>query len=690
MQSVFRRSFVRNIWKGRSRGLSFYLREKGWLVGLIVTIALAAAVYWPGIHGPFLFDDFANLPELGKTGPVDNASTLARYLTSGTADPTGRPIAVASFLIDANDWPADPLPFKRTNILIHLLNGLLLFAVVRKLLRAAAGGNAQNAARVDLAALLAMAFWLLHPRLVSTTLYVVQREAMLPATFTLLGLLGWLAGRDLVASGRSRAGTACQVVSLGLCTVLATLSKANGVLLPVLVLTLEYTVLPALAHGARIHARTRVLTCWTVAVALLALLAQQGISNWLHGIDHRPWTESERLMTEPRILWTYLYELWIPRAYSAGLFNDAYPVSRSLVDPWTTLPAIAGIALLLGAAIHGRRTYPLFAAAVLFYFAGHLVESTTVALELYFEHRNYLPSMLLFLPAATWLAGFKMHADQPASKPLAFISKWPWRFAMTVATLALLAGMTYANARIWGDTKLQGRIWARLNPDSPRAQVTAAVDELQQGDAAAAIHRLKPMLTAHPREVQLSFNLIAARCETGDLTQSDLAAASYSLRESSDPGSLIVSWFERMTPIVAAGGCPGLTLADLVRLANDGAENPRYPDGRRQDLAHARGVLEMASGQPDAALASFNRALDYNPQLETALAQAAFLGSSGYPALGLAHLAHYDTLPPQADTQTSSPGMPAVHAWVLSRQQYWTRERARLEKTLAQAEKESR
>jgi protein O-mannosyl-transferase len=480
------------------------------------------------------------------------------------------------------------------------------------------------------------------------------------------------------------------VASITACTALATLAKANGILLPVFVLALEYTALPAPTHGQRIHARMRTLICWTTTVTLLVALVLLGVAKMLHGVDHRPWTEGQRLLTEPRILWTYLYDLWIPRAYSAGLFNDAYPVSRSILQPWTTLPALAGIVLLIVTAIRGRRTYPLFAAAVLFYFGGHLIESTTVPLELYFEHRNYLPAMLLFLPAAAWLAGFKLHPGIASNKSLTFISRGPWRVALTLATLAALAGMTYANARIWGDTALQGRIWARLNPGSPRAQVTAATDELQQGDATSAINRLAPMLAAHPREVQLSFNVLSARCKVGGVTAADLDAASYSLRQSMDPGALIVGWYERITPVVAAGGCPGLTLTDLIRLARDGESNPLYPAGRRQDLAHAEGVVQMASHQPEAALASFNRALDYTPRLETALAQAAFLGASGYPALGLAHLTHYDALPRAAEDHGLSAGMPAIHAWVLEKQQYWEHERTVLQHTLTQAENESR
>src|SRR3546814_19867519 len=61
--------------------------------------------------------------------------------------------------------------------------------------------------RIDLAAAIGTGMWLLHPLFVSTTLYIVQREAMLPATFTLLGLLAWLHGRD--RSEERRVGKEC-------------------------------------------------------------------------------------------------------------------------------------------------------------------------------------------------------------------------------------------------------------------------------------------------------------------------------------------------------------------------------------------------------------------------------------------------------------------------------------------------
>ena len=160
----------------------------------VLFIAIAALAIWaylPGLSGTFLFDDLANLPQLGATGPVDDWATFWRYVTSGTADPTGRPLALLSFLIDANDWPADSASFLRTNLILHLCNGALLFVLLRQLDRRLDGTSEQT----NSAAALGAGFWLLHPLFVSTTLYIVQREAMLCSSFVFAGLISYAHGR---------------------------------------------------------------------------------------------------------------------------------------------------------------------------------------------------------------------------------------------------------------------------------------------------------------------------------------------------------------------------------------------------------------------------------------------------------------------------------------------------------------
>jgi hypothetical protein len=656
--------------------LRSYLR----LALLAALLLVAWLAYRPGLSGGFVFDDFANLPALGETGPVDNAAAFARYVTSGTADPIGRPLAMASFLIDARDWPARPEPFKRTNIILHLLNCALLYGLLRAFGRTwMRSGEFETLTdtRMDHASLIASGLWALHPLFVSTTLYIVQREAMLPATFCLAGLLAWMKARRLLDQGRTRAGSLMAILAIAGCTLLATLSKANGLLLPSLILIVERVFLPQGLRPAGRAGRvfSAALMACTVATAAIVLaliyLAWMGID---HGIPHRPWTEGQRLLTEPRIIWQYLGQLWFPHPYTAGVFNDTTAVSMTFWQPWTTSIAIVGVVLLCIFAWTGRRVAPALAGAILFFLTGHLLESSSVPLELYFEHRNYLPSLLLFWPLALWLAGVRMKPSAGASRPIFPSARV--RYALAAILLASMAGMTYANASVWGDTANQATLWARLNPTSARAQVTAAQEEIQQGHPSRAVARLTPLLVASPGEVQIAFNLIAAHCQAGDLSAADMAAASRALRITRDPGALIAGWYARTIPDAQDGECSGLSIDGLRKLTQAGLENPNLPPGRKQDLEHALGAMALATNDPEKALLHFNRGLILDPHETVALRQAAELGSAGHAALGLEHLSTYDSLPGAADV--ASPGIGFVHAWVLQRQAYWPRERARL------------
>lgn len=672
------------------------------------TLLLAAAwCYRPGLSGGFLFDDYANLPALGEKGPIDNAPAFWRYITSGRNDPVGRPLSMLSFLVDAHDWPADPAPFLRTNLLLHLLNGTLLALLLRRLGRTA--GYAP--ARADLAAAIGAGLWLLHPLFVSTTLYIVQREAILPATTVLLGLLAWLHGRGRLSRGHMFAGTAWIAAGLGGGTLLGVLCKPNGALLPLYALLIEYLLLRHLpvaavstatadtqprsaknvsprpaetaprvpprgatgfsADSARTYRWTMVVLAWLPTAAIVGYLLRAGWIGIAHGIGaQRSWTLGQRLLTEPRVLLDYLGLLWLPRPYTSGLFNDQFQASTGLLAPPSTLAAILAVAALLGLAWWLRRRQPVLALAIAFYFAGHLVESTTIALELYFEHRNYVPAALMFWPLALWLA------DDTAMKA--------GRRALALVLLAGLALMTHAGASLWGNQTDQALLWARLNPDSPRAQAFAAQAEMQHGRPDLAVARLTPLLQTRPDEVQLALNLLAARCAAGGVSEADLHGAELALRTTRNPGSLLMSWFERTIDMAKARSCPGIDFAVIQRLLDAALANPDLGRqfGPHQDLLHLEGELALATHDGPGALAYFNQALALNPRVEVALKQAALFGSAGLPRLGLAHLDYYARMPGRA--VPPGPGMPTLHAWVLERQHYWEHELARMRTNLQQ------
>jgi len=76
-------------------------------------------------------------------------------------------------------------------------------------------------------------------------------------------------------------------------------------------------------------------------------------------------------------------------------------VTKSLFEPLNSLLPIMGIAVFIAMAIWliRCRRY-LFAYCLFFFFLNHLIEGTVFPLHLAFLHRNYIPSMLFFVPPA--------------------------------------------------------------------------------------------------------------------------------------------------------------------------------------------------------------------------------------------------------------------------------------------------
>src|SRR5690606_25448236 len=101
----------------------------------------------------------------------------------------------------------------------------------------------------------------------------------------------------------------------------------------------------------------------------------------------RDFSTLERLLTQPRVLCLYLWQILVPLPGHMPFYYDWLQPSRGLLQPWTTLPAIAALLALLGTAWRLRTRWPLFSLGVLLFFAAHFITSNVIGVELAFEHR---------------------------------------------------------------------------------------------------------------------------------------------------------------------------------------------------------------------------------------------------------------------------------------------------------------
>ena len=140
--------------------------QKPWLhAGILLLVSVLC--YLPGLNSPFLFDDQPNLAGLSQIQQAGiTGAGFWEFVLSGNAGPTGRPVSLFTFALQATAWPDNPAAMKAINVLLHALNGLLLYAIFRRLAQCL-NASAQQSALVALVAALA---WVLHPVHTSTVL----------------------------------------------------------------------------------------------------------------------------------------------------------------------------------------------------------------------------------------------------------------------------------------------------------------------------------------------------------------------------------------------------------------------------------------------------------------------------------------------------------------------------------------
>lgn len=426
---------------------------------VLLGLALAAAVYWPGLHGGFFFDDEANILQVEALRlDAISLSALRDALASGISGPSGRPVAQFSFALNHYFGGGFyPFAFKATNLVIHLAAGVVVFFLGLRLL----GANAPPVPRrrLQAAATVLAALWLLHPLQLTAVLYVVQRMTSLSALFLFAAFLLHVQGRE----GGGWGGAVRLTLAWGLFWPLSCLSKETGALFPLFVLAWELILRrQALGRFDRFARVFAVLATLTFAAGALYAILPAGKWLWT-GYDFRPFTLAERLLTEGRALWLYLGLILLPRLEAFGLYHDDIALSSGLFDPWTTLAAWAGLVGLVWLAWRWRASASLASFGIAWFFIGHLLESTVLPLELVHEHRNYVPlfGALLVLASALLPA---LTAPGPRKT-----------LGLTLAATALgyCTFVTALRAHQFGEETRRSQIEVQHHPDSARAQYEA-------------------------------------------------------------------------------------------------------------------------------------------------------------------------------------------------------------------------
>lgn len=428
---------------------------------LILLAALVFAIYQFGLPGAFIFDDDANILKNGTllmANPSDLNSILYAVYSFQPGGGT-RSLAMLTFMLDYWRGRLEPETFKVTNIALHAACAVVLAALFRKILTITWNRNEH----VGWIAVAIAALWAFHPLHVSTVLYAVQRMQILSALFTLLAISTYLSARIAQMSGHS--GRRSLLLTI-LWTGLGFLSKEDAILLPVYTAIIELTLLNFAATSpqtTKIWKRTYLLL--GIASVLLFFFVALPYFGTTAPYPGRDFNTIERLLTQTRVLWLYIFQIVLPHPDHLTFYYDHYPISRGLIDPVTTLPALIGILWLLYYAWRVRHRHPVRALGILWFFTGHALTSNIIPLELVFEHRNYLPLAGLCLAGADVL--FTIFRVSQTSSRSSFVAL---SGTLTAITLAV-APITIYRAYQWSDGIKLAQYHTSIAPESVRAWV---------------------------------------------------------------------------------------------------------------------------------------------------------------------------------------------------------------------------
>ena len=437
---------------------------------LIIILVGTFVLYLAGVFGPFLYDDFSNLSLLQKSF-LDNLAHLPQILTSGISSELGRPLSLLSFALQPTTFPDSALIYKLYNVLLHLVNGLLVYLFTKELATRLTD-NDETTTRYF--ALISAALWLLHPLFVSTTLYVIQRMTLLSFMFSMLAMLYFIRWSPQEITSWVAAGK--RYVLLGVLITAAVLSKENAVMIFPMLLVMGLMI----SDNSNQIYRRALLLFTLVPILLMAWKLAPYASDARYASAGYDYGALERLLTQVVVIAHYLQQIILPNLFTMSIHHDDFQLVSTLSDSRFIFAAAILLVLVMALFMTKNR---LVRFGILWFMIWHLLESSFLPIMLYFEHRNYLPALgIIWIIALVLISLFQRFEDKGKVKHL-----------FTLVPIAFLATSTAYLSFIWADQDRLIDHWQKAHPNSERTALAKFNATIAAGKLQAAEQQLQTL-----------------------------------------------------------------------------------------------------------------------------------------------------------------------------------------------------
>jgi len=586
------------------------------LLSLLAIIVVL--IYTPSLTTPFIFDDISNI----RDNPHIRipALSLQNLVWAGFHSPiTNRPVANISFALNYYANGYNPVGFHVVNVLIHIASGFLLYFLAKATL--ASPALKAEYARFGWIPFFTVFIWIVHPLQTQSVSYLVQRMNSLEAMFYILSMLlyarfrlsepsrlKWLMFAGCIVSGLLAFGT-----------------KEISATLPGFIILYEWYFFQGL-DGRWVLRHLLILLAAGLVIILISLayLKNGPVVQILSSYDHRDFTMVQRVLTQFRVVLFYISLLIWPRPSRLNLDHD-FGLSYSLTDPMSTLFAMLAVLALIVLAVLTARRNPLLSFCILWFFGNLVIESSVFGLELVFEHRTYLPSMLATMALVALMFRYV--------KPV-----WMAVILLCIAG-SVFSAWTFQRNNVWADEIALYQDCAAKSPGKARVQNNLGAALSRHGRLPEAVEQFRNALAIKYDFADAHYNLGYALARQGELEQAvhhfreSLRLDPKSLKTLNNLGVALVflgRYREAMDYLQAA---LKINPSDADVNSNIGFALMKQgdPEGAVQHLSRALaidpnhvdalnnlGLVFMDQGRIETAYQLFARALQINPNLEQA------------------------------------------------------------------------
>ncbi|HTQ39598.1 MAG TPA: tetratricopeptide repeat protein [Pirellulales bacterium] len=268
--------------------------------GAAIIVIATCAAYLPAINGGFVLDDDALVTRNSSVKASDGLYRI--WFTSEPLDYW--PITNTVFWLEWRLWGMNPIGYHITNLVLHIINSLLIWVVLRTL-------------EIP-QAFLAAAIFALHPVNVESTAWIAQLKNLLALFFFLLSILFYLkAGFTRTSFNSTKVystilspfdwleGKKSYWISLAV-FVFAMLSKTSVVVLPLILLLVVWWQLGRVTWKDFLRTVPFFLVCIALTVVTL-WFQKEHTGNILRDV-----TLLDRLLGAGATIWFYLYKAFLP------------------------------------------------------------------------------------------------------------------------------------------------------------------------------------------------------------------------------------------------------------------------------------------------------------------------------------------------------------------------------------------